>query len=89
MKRTFLVVAIAAMALSTVPASASSLVWRPINPAFGGDPLNGSWLFSQGSAQAEGGGNPGFTIDFPDFGGIPQTDPDLINLPEVPGGGTT
>lgn len=70
-----------------VSASASELVYRPVNPTFGGDPLNGNWLLSQATAQSEGGGSPGFTIDFPDFGGVPQdgvTDPD--ELPDVPGG---
>lgn len=71
------------------PASASELVYRPINPSFGGDPLNGNWLLSQATSQTEGGGSPGFTIDFPDFGGIPQPDPDPTNLPAVPGVPTT
>ena len=65
-------------------ATASQLVYEPINPSFGGDPLNGSWLLSQANAQTEGGGAPSFTIDFPDFGGLPQdgvTDPD--ELPPV------
>lgn len=70
-------------------ASAAELVYRPINPSFGGDPLNGNWLLSQATAQTEGGGSPGFTIDFPDFGGIPQPDPDLVDLPDVPPGTST
>lgn len=64
-------------------ASSSELVYRPTNPTFGGDPLNGNWLLSQATAQSEGGGSPGFTIDFPDFGGIPQPEPEPEPLPEV------
>lgn len=30
---------------------AQQLVYTPINPSFGGSPLNGSWLFSQAQAQ--------------------------------------
>ncbi|GGD04906.1 curli assembly protein CsgF [Aureimonas glaciei] len=67
--------------------SASELVYRPINPSFGGDAINGNWLLSQATAQAPGAGSGtgGFTIDFPDFGSIPQTTPtDPTTLPEVP-----
>ncbi len=67
-------------------ANASELVYRPVNPSFGGDPLNGNWLLSQATSQTTGGGSPGFTIDFPDFGGIPQpeTPTNPTPLPEVP-----
>lgn len=84
--------AIVALALTSVGAfgaSASELVYRPINPSFGGDPLNGNWLLSQATAQTAGGGSPGFSIDFPDFGGIPQPDPDPTDLPDVSGTSTT
>lgn len=84
MKRYLLAAMGAALALTCTPAMASNLLYKPINPSFGGDPLNGNWLFSQAAAQTEGGGSPGFSIDFPDFGGIPQPDPDFIPLPEVP-----
>ena len=64
-------------------ASASQLVYRATNPSFGGDPLNGNWLLSQASAQGEGASqSPGFSIDFPDFGGNEQPDPDPDPLPE-------
>jgi hypothetical protein len=78
--------AAAALALAASAASASELVYRPINPSLGGDPLNGNWLLSQATAQTAGGGSAGFTIDFPDFGGIPQpTEPtDPTQLPTVP-----
>lgn len=69
-------------------AQASELVYRPINPSLGGDPLNGNWLLSQATAQTEGGGSPGFSIDFPDFGGVAQPDPDLVEQPEVDPAGT-
>lgn len=64
-------------------ASSAELVYQPVNPTFGGDPLNGNWLLSQATAQSEGGGSPGFTIDFPDFGGIPQEPPTPEPLPDV------
>jgi len=32
-------------------AQASELVYTPINPSFGGNPLNGSWLLSNAQAQ--------------------------------------
>lgn len=73
------------IAFAASSASASDLIYKPINPSFGGDPLNGNWLLSQATSQTAGGGAPGFTIDFPDFGGIPQppepTDP--TDLPPV------
>ncbi|TDK29681.1 hypothetical protein E2F50_22345 [Rhizobium deserti] len=67
-------------------AQASQLVYRPTNPSLGGDPLNGNWLLSQASAQGEGASqSPGFSIDFPDFGGTPQPTPDPTPLPDVDG----
>jgi curli production assembly/transport component CsgF len=83
-------IAVTVCALGATPAFASPLVYKPVNPSFGGDPLNGNWLFSQASAQTEGGaGSPGFTIDFPDFGNIAQPGiENPVELPEVPGGGT-
>ncbi|ACA16870.1 conserved hypothetical protein [Methylobacterium sp. 4-46] len=33
------------------PAEASSLVYQPVNPAFGGPQLNGSWLQAEANAQ--------------------------------------
>jgi len=30
---------------------ATELVWQPVNPSFGGNPYNGSWLLSQATAQ--------------------------------------
>lgn len=33
------------------PVQATELVYTPVNPAFGGNPLNGSWLLSNAQAQ--------------------------------------
>ena len=40
-----------AMLLGAGPALAGSLTYQPVNPAFGGSPLNGNWLQSGASAQ--------------------------------------
>jgi hypothetical protein len=86
------VLGLSAMALTMLAVSAvsaSQLVYRPTDPAFGGDPNNGSWLLSQANAQsadAGGGAGSGFTIDFPDFGGITQpTNTTGTDLPDVNG----
>lgn len=79
----------AIVAFGAGSAWASELVYRPVNPSLGGDPLNGNWLLSQATAQTKGGGSPGFSIDFPDFGGIPQPNPNPTDLPNVPGVPTT
>jgi curli production assembly/transport component CsgF len=79
-------VLIAAALMIAGSAQASQLVYRPTNPSLGGDPLNGNWLLSQASAQGEGASqSPGFSIDFPDFGGVTQPDPDPSTLPDVDG----
>jgi curli production assembly/transport component CsgF len=79
-------VLIAAALMIGGSAQASQLVYRPTNPSLGGDPLNGNWLLSQASAQGEGASqSPGFSIDFPDFGGVTQPDPDTTPLPPVDG----
>ena len=47
--------AITAIMVSTsAPAFASQLVYHPINPALGGNPLNGSSLLATAQAQGEG-----------------------------------
>ncbi|WP_378990907.1 curli production assembly/transport component CsgF [Methylobacterium gregans] len=48
---TRIVAAIAALTLSGTAGLAGNLVYQPVNPAFGGSPLNGSWL--QADAQAQ------------------------------------
>lgn len=83
MKSRIVLAALAGVSLlgATALAQASELVYQPVNPSFGGDPLNGNWLLSQATAQTAGGGSPGFSIDFPDFGGIPQ--PEVPTNPET------
>jgi curli production assembly/transport component CsgF len=39
---------------ASAPALASELVYHPVNPTFGGNPLNGAPLLSQAQAQGEG-----------------------------------
>jgi curli production assembly/transport component CsgF len=39
------------VALSASPVAAQELVHRPINPAFGGNPMNYQWLLSSAQAQ--------------------------------------
>lgn len=43
--------AVLALIALTVPVSASPLNYQPVNPSFGGSPLNGNWLQSQATAQ--------------------------------------
>lgn len=77
-------VLVAATLMICGAAQASPLVYRPTNPSLGGDPLNGNWLLSQASAQGEGASqSPGFSIDFPDFGGVAQPQPAPTDLPAV------
>ena len=39
---------------SAAPALASEIVYHPVNPTFGGNPLNGTPLLSTAQAQGEG-----------------------------------
>ncbi|WP_406857184.1 curli assembly protein CsgF [Alsobacter sp. KACC 23698] len=41
------------LTLISLPLGASQLVYQPVNPSFGGSPLNGNWLQSEASAQNE------------------------------------
>ncbi|HEV2543687.1 MAG TPA: curli assembly protein CsgF [Methylobacterium sp.] len=50
MKTRFLA-AVALLALSAGPVLAGNLIYQPVNPAFGGSPLNGGWLQSEATAQ--------------------------------------
>jgi curli production assembly/transport component CsgF len=53
--RHWAVIAIVAIGVSaSVPAVASQMVYHPINPSLGGNPLNGSTLLSTAQAQGEG-----------------------------------
>ncbi len=40
-----------ALILAGGPALAGNLLYQPVNPAFGGSPLNGGWLQSEAAAQ--------------------------------------
>lgn len=44
------------LALATAPAAASQLIYTPVNPSFGGNPLNGTFLLNK--AQAENNHQP-------------------------------
>lgn len=46
-------VGVAPLVFSTLspPASASELIFTPVNPSFGGSPLNASWLMQQAQVQ--------------------------------------
>jgi curli production assembly/transport component CsgF len=39
---------------ASTPAFASEMVYHPVSPTFGGNPLNGSFLLSTAQAQGEG-----------------------------------
>src|SRR5215467_6614528 len=53
--RNWAVAAIAAMCVTaSVPVCASEMVYHPVSPTFGGNPLNGSFLLSTAQAQGEG-----------------------------------
>jgi curli production assembly/transport component CsgF len=54
-KRSWTIAAIIAIGVTTsAPALASELVYHPVNPTFGGNPLNGSFLLSTAQAQGQG-----------------------------------
>jgi curli production assembly/transport component CsgF len=53
--REFAIIATAAIILgASSPTSASEMVYHPVSPTFGGNPLNGSFLLSTAQAQGEG-----------------------------------
>jgi curli production assembly/transport component CsgF len=54
-KRSRTIAAIIAIGITaSAPALASEMVYHPVNPTFGGNPLNGSFLLSTAQAQGEG-----------------------------------
>jgi curli production assembly/transport component CsgF len=54
-KRNWTIAAILAIGvIASAPAFASELVYHPVNPTFGGNPLNGSFLLSTAQAQGQG-----------------------------------
>jgi curli production assembly/transport component CsgF len=67
---------------ASASAFASELVYHPISPTFGGNPLNGSFLLSTAQGQGEGtkSGNQG-----PDLSGL---DAALSNLGNTTGNNT-
>jgi len=63
---------------------AAQLTYKPVNPSFGGDPLNGNWLLAYGQAQNRGASaNNGFSIDFPDFGNLDPDEDEPTPLPDT------
>src|SRR6201996_5153425 len=67
--RFWIIAACAVLGTSVAPAMASEMVYHPVNPTFGGNPLNGAPLLSQAQAQGEGvkSGSQG-----PDLSGLEQ-----------------
>jgi len=54
-KRSWTVAAIIAIGITaSAPVLASELVYHTVNPTFGGNPLNGSFLLSTAQAQGQG-----------------------------------
>lgn len=51
MKRTLLLSIALGAGAASLPAAATELVYRPVNPSFGGDPLNGTWMLNSANAQ--------------------------------------
>lgn len=49
--KTCLPLALTVLLSSAGAAAAGNLIYQPVNPAFGGSPLNGAWLQSEASAQ--------------------------------------
>ena len=48
---TRILAASALLMLSAGSVMAGNLIYQPVNPAFGGSPLNGNWLQSEANAQ--------------------------------------
>jgi curli production assembly/transport component CsgF len=53
-KRHWTIAVIAVGITASAPALASQMVYHPVNPTFGGNPLNGSSLLSTAQAQGQG-----------------------------------
>jgi curli production assembly/transport component CsgF len=76
--------AIASLVIAALaPVRASELVYHPVSPTFGGNPLNGTFLLSQAQAQGEGvkSGSQG-----PDLSGLNNALSNLGNGAIVIGG---
>ncbi|MGJ7456556.1 curli assembly protein CsgF [Halomonas sp. MA07-2] len=63
------------MLVSTAHVSAGELIYRPINPSFGGDPLVGNYLLNKAQGQ-----DTNKDPDMPDFGSFSETDLFLQDL---------
>jgi curli production assembly/transport component CsgF len=51
---TYAMIATLAFVATTTGAVATEMVYHPVNPTFGGNPLNGSFLLSTAQAQGQG-----------------------------------
>jgi len=51
------------ISLAASAAEASSLTYTPVNPTFGGNPNNGSYLLSTAQAQGKGVSSSGSSVD--------------------------
>nr|WP_157085596.1 curli assembly protein CsgF [Methylobacterium sp. Leaf99] len=63
--------AVLALIALAMPVSASPLNYQPVNPSFGGSPLNGNWLQSQATAQNIFVRKRQLADTVPSFGGSP------------------
>ena len=83
--------------LLSAGASATELVYTPVNPSFGGSPLNGAWLL--GNAQAQNNKKDPDAIDRSSLAGTSALDQftsqlesrllaDLLNKMDDPNGGS-
>ena len=83
--------------LLSAGASATELVYTPVNPSFGGSPLNGAWLL--GNAQAQNNKKHPDAIDRSSLAGTSALDrftsqlesrllADLLNKMDDPNGGS-
>ena len=83
--------------LLSAGASATELVYTPVNPSFGGSPLNGAWLL--GNAQAQNNKQDPDAIDRSSLAGTSALDrftsqlesrllADLLNKMDDPNGGS-
>lgn len=51
MKKLFVFFALTVVLSFAYNATATQLIWGPINPSFGGSPFNGAWLMASAQAQ--------------------------------------
>ncbi|WP_299230617.1 curli assembly protein CsgF [uncultured Halomonas sp.] len=66
---------VAGVALTASLVHAGEMIYRPINPSFGGDPLVGNYLLGKAQAQDDN-----TDPNAPDFGGFSETDLFLQDL---------